>query len=100
MYIRPDGSFVLHRVISVNKDGTYNICGDNQWVIEHNVKHSQVVGVVTTIERKGKTFSVNNPLYKIYVVFWVAIRPIRHILFGGIRKLKKAIMKNIGKKNI
>mgnify|MGYP007125540760 FL=1 len=31
--------------------------------------HSQVVGVVTTIERKGKTFSVNNPLYKIYVVF-------------------------------
>ena len=30
LYIRPDGSFVLHRVISVNKDGTYNICGDNQ----------------------------------------------------------------------
>lgn len=100
LYIRPDGSFVLHRVVSVNKDGTYNICGDNQWDIEHNVKHSQVVGVVTTIERKGKRFSVNNPLYKIYVVFWVAIRPLRHILFGGIRKLKKAIMRSIGKKNI
>ena len=24
LYIRPDGSFVLHRVISVNKDGTYS----------------------------------------------------------------------------
>ena len=51
---KPDGSFVLHRVISVNKDGTYNICGDNQWVIEHNVKHSQVVGVSYYNRKKGQ----------------------------------------------
>lgn len=99
LYIRADGSFVLHRVVSVNKDGTYNICGDNQWNIEHNVKHSQVVGVVTVIERKGKRFPVSNPLYKAYVVVWVAIRPVRHIVFGGIRKIKRNVAK-IGKKDI
>ncbi|MDO5388950.1 MAG: S24/S26 family peptidase, partial [Clostridia bacterium] len=29
LYIRDDGQFVLHRVLSVNSDGTYNMCGDN-----------------------------------------------------------------------
>lgn len=93
LYIRADGSFVLHRVVSVNKDGTYNLCGDNQWVIERGVKQSQVVGVVISLERKGKCFSAENSLYKAYVVFWVNIRVIRHILIGGYRKIKRTLLK-------
>ena len=34
LYLRKDGAIVLHRVVGVNDDGTYTMCGDNQWVKE------------------------------------------------------------------
>lgn len=91
LYVREDGSFVLHRVVSVNKDGTYNMCGDNQWVIEHGVRQNQVVGVVTLIERKGRVFSSENLLYRVYVRIWVTVRPLRHIVIGGGRRIKRKL---------
>ena len=36
-YHKPTNSYVLHRIIKVNNDGTYNICGDNRMVCEVNV---------------------------------------------------------------
>lgn len=89
LYIRDDGQFVLHRVVGVNADGTYNMCGDNQWTIEKNVRRDQLVGVVIEINRGGKVFSADSKLYRAYVVFWVGIMPVRHILFGGLNRLKR-----------
>lgn len=91
LYRREDGAFVLHRVVSVNKDGTYNMCGDNQWVIEKGIKASQIIGTVITIKRKGKTIKTDSFFYKIYVMIWVAIMPMRHLFIGGGRKLKRII---------
>lgn len=91
LYIRDDGQFVLHRVHKVNPDGTYNMCGDNQWHIEKNVRPDQIIGTVIKIQRSGKTFTTKNIFYKLYVTIWVAIRPLRHILIGGIRKIFKFI---------
>ena len=36
-YHKPTNSYVLHRIIKVNNDGTYNICGDNRMICEMNV---------------------------------------------------------------
>lgn len=91
LYLRDDGQFVLHRVHKVNADGTYNMCGDNQWHIEKNVRPDQIIGTVIKINRKGKVFSTNNPVYKIYVVIWVTIRPLRHIVIGGKRKILRIL---------
>lgn len=91
LYIRDNGQFVLHRVVGVNDDGTYNMCGDNQWTIEKNVRHDQLVGVVTQINRGGRVFSADNSLYKAYVKLWVGIMPLRHILFGGINRIKRIV---------
>ncbi len=93
LYIRDDGQFVLHRIVKVNRDGTYNMCGDNQWRVEKNVRHDQLVGVVTQINRGGRQFSADNGLYKAYVRLWVNIMPIRHIFFGGINRIKRILNK-------
>lgn len=91
LYLRDDGQFVLHRVHKVNADGTYHMCGDNQWHIEKNVRPDQIIGTVIKINRKGKVFSTNNPVYKIYVVIWVTIRPLRYIVIGGKRKILRIL---------
>ena len=51
LYKRQDGSFVLHRVAAIEKDGTYTMCGDYQVVLERGVRQEDVVGVVNAIHR-------------------------------------------------
>ncbi len=87
LYLREGGQFVLHRVVEVNSDGTYNMCGDNQWHIEYNIRPAQVIGTVIQIQRGKRTFRTSNPVYSIYVRFWVGIRPLRRLVIGGTRRI-------------
>lgn len=78
LYVRPDGSYVLHRIVKVNKEkGSYDIVGDAQRVVEKGVSGSTVIAVVKGFERKGKKFSADSTLYKIYVRVWHLLMPIR-----------------------
>lgn len=89
LYLRDDGQFVLHRVHKVNSDGTYNMCGDNQWHLEKGVRPDQIIGTVVSIQRGNKVIKTTNPLYKLYVVLWVKSRVVRRIVVGGFRKIKR-----------
>ena len=51
LYQRQDGSFVLHRVAAVEKDGTYTMCGDYQVILERGIRREDVIGVVQVIHR-------------------------------------------------
>lgn len=81
LYRRVNGQFVLHRVIEVAKDGTYVMCGDHQWTPEPNIRPEQIIGLVQSIERKGKSFSVENAHYRRWVRFWVWALPLRKVFF-------------------
>lgn len=98
LYRRPDGSFVLHRVVRKPlSDGSYVMCGDNQWHLEYGITHNDIIGVVTAFERKGKHISAKNPLYRLYCVVWVGIMPLRHLVFGGGNRLKGILNRRNGK---
>ena len=62
-----DNKYILHRVIKVNEDNTYDIVGDNQWRIERSVKDSQILGVMKAYVKDGKEISVNDEEYLNYV---------------------------------
>ena len=83
LYRRHDGSFVLHRVVDV-RGNMYVMCGDNQFEREYPVSDSQIIGIVSKITRKGKTFEVDNGLYRVYTGSWTALMPVRY----PIRRLK------------
>ena len=89
LYRRKDGAFVLHRVVAVEKDGTYTMCGDNQWVKEPGISGEQIIGVVTEVERKGKLISVQSFRYRAYVRVWHALLPVRKYLVKLRGKLTK-----------
>ena len=52
LYQRKDGQYVLHRVVRAGE--TYTCVGDNQFALEENLSHSQMIGLVTEFVRNGK----------------------------------------------
>lgn len=91
LYRRDNGAFVLHRIVRVEKDGTYTCCGDHQWLKERGLRQDQMIAVVQELERKGKRFSADNPQYRAWVRLWTFLFPMRHLLFWLQAQLKKVI---------
>ena len=78
LYRRKDGTFVLHRIVDIDKNGNYIMCGDNQFLKEYNLEHSQIIGIVSEITRDGKTFSATNKKYQKYVKLGLALLNVRY----------------------
>ena len=57
LFKRPNGAYVMHRIIRVYSDGTYRIGGDNRWFSEI-VPGEWILGILTEIIRDGKHISV------------------------------------------
>ncbi len=92
LYRRDSGQYVLHRVVSVEADGTYTCCGDQQWKKEPGICLDQVIACVVSICRNGREFSAENKQYRFWVRIWVFLLPCRRFLirlyhaFGRIRR--------------
>ena len=69
-------AYVLHRVLKVASDH-YIIRGDNTYVPE-TVPDTEVIGVLSGFQRKGKQISVDDRGYQIYARFWHMIYPLRY----------------------
>ncbi|MDE6148562.1 MAG: S24/S26 family peptidase [Ruminococcus sp.] len=87
-YLRDNGQYVLHRVISCT-DGKYVMCGDNQLHLETSIEDRHVIGVVCSFSRNGKETSIDSASYKLYVLLWQSFF-IRRVFFK-LRRLKNVI---------
>ncbi len=90
-YRRQNGQFVLHRVMNIEDDGTYTMCGDNQTKLEYGIKREQIIGYVSAIHRKGKPLKMENDGYLFYVSLWSKM-PIRKFVFF-FRRVKNKIVR-------
>lgn len=79
LYRRPNGRFIMHRIIRADA-GQYYTRGDNRCGLEA-VPREWVLGVVTEIYRGKHHFSVDHPAYRAYVLLWNAIYPLRWIVY-------------------
>ena len=95
LYQRDDGHFVLHRIVKTGE--TYTCIGDNQFELEHGLRHDQMIAVVTAFYRGDKLHSVNELGYQIYCRFWHYSRRIlrrrqsRHVAFSSRCKAPSAM---------
>ena len=92
LYRRDNGKFVLHRIVDL-KNGTYTCCGDNQWTLETGLRKDQMVAVVTDFARGTRWVSCQNPVYRLYWKFWIAVRPLRRLVFGGFARVKRFVVR-------
>ena len=88
-------SYVLHRVIEVNDNGTYSIRGDNTYSIE-TVPDEAVIGVLTAFVREGRQIRATDEDYQRYVRFWCATYPARSLYAHSKWRLKSAVKRIIG----
>lgn len=69
LYRRPDGRFLLHRIIRVEQNGC-TCSGDRQLRCESGVKREQMIALVTAFCRNGRWYSVAHPIYWLYCRLW------------------------------
>ena len=79
-YIRDNGQFVLHRVMNIEADGTYTMCGDHQLYWEKGIRKDQIIGYVAQIYKKNKILSLSSFRYRMYLKYQMCM-PIRKLIF-------------------
>lgn len=91
LFKRPNGAYVLHRIVKVVGMGQYRIAGDNRSFSEL-VPEEWIIGILTEVIRDGKHISAESEEYKAYLKK-LPMRRFRLILrrYGNaiIRKIKK-----------
>jgi hypothetical protein len=79
LFHRPDGRYVLHRVVKVTPDG-YFTRGDNYLRNDAFVPEEQFIAIMTGYTKKGKNISLSSLRYRLYVFFWGRPNPVRYCL--------------------
>ena len=85
--------YILHRVMHRRGD-VYLIRGDNTYMMEV-VPCEDVLGVLVSFQRKGKTISTNNFLYRMYAFLWTNLYPLRWF-YKKSRHLAGCILRKLG----
>ena len=88
---RANGSYILHRILKI-KDGVLTIAGDNEMEKEFPIHPNQVIAVVKSFKRKGRSYSTAEPWYTLYSFIWCLFFPIRPFMLKTLIKL--ATMRN------
>lgn len=100
LYRRKDGKYVLHRVVNFGSDGSYTMCGDNQFTTEKGITDDDIIGVVTAFYRKGKEYTVNSKKYKAYLEFMFYSKPFRRVIRAVSTRAKRVLgMMSVKKDN-
>ena len=89
LYRRSSGQFVLHRIIKAGE--TYTCMGDNQFEPEPNLRHEQMIGLVTAFTRGDRLIPVTAPGYRFYCRFWHYSRPARLLWRRGVAFLRRIL---------
>ena len=88
LYRRDSGQYVLHRVLRV-REKDYVLCGDNRWRRETGITDKHVIGVLRLVVRDGKELSVEDRRYRLYVLLWCGLFPLRASLLKLLYVLKR-----------
>nr|WP_296194978.1 S24/S26 family peptidase [uncultured Anaerobutyricum sp.] len=86
LYYRKTGQYVLHRIVEVHEK-EYVLLGDNCENKEYGIKEDDILAVMDSFVRKGKTILTSDWKYQMYIHIWYWIYPLRKQIFRGKRKM-------------
>ena len=68
-YKRQDGSFILHRVKEVTKEGIV-LWGDNHTMLEYGITEENIIGYAARIFRDDHELDCRSLRYRLYLRLW------------------------------
>ena len=86
-YKRQDGSYILHRVKEVTKDGLV-LWGDNHTMLEYGVRDDMIIGYAARIFRGEAELDCQSFRYRAYLWLW-QFKAIRSLLLPIAYHLRK-----------
>ena len=79
-YTRPNGQYIMHRVLRRMPDGNYAIVGDGQQQVEAPIAPQQIFAVVTQVCRKGVWIGPESFWWRFFAGPWLTLLPLRPAL--------------------
>ncbi len=96
LFLRANGKYVLHRILR-DYGNTFWIVGDNCTSGEM-VREDQIIGVMKSVKRGGRTIHVTDWHYRLYTHIWCDVYPVRFLLlrvkafvWQGLRFVKRRL---------
>lgn len=89
LYTRPNGQYILHRVIQVHDDGSLRMSGDAQTELEYLPGTQCVRACVTSASHKGKKNCPGQLRWWAYSHLWRWLLPYRHRLMRLREKIRR-----------
>lgn len=91
LYRRERGAFVLHRIVKVASDGSFVLCGDNQYLLERGVRKENVIGLLEGFWRGDEWVSCEDKKYARYVKKRIRTRILRRFKALISKTLKRIV---------
>lgn len=88
LYTRPGGQYVLHRIVSLNKDGTVTMAGDAQTELEVLDGTHRIHAIMTKTRHKGRILTPASPRWRFFRTVWLQVIPQRPAILKTLTKLK------------
>lgn len=80
------GSYVIHRIIKRDKDRVV-LLGDGNIGFTETATLDNVIGIMHNIDRKGRVWTPQSTLWRLYSWFWMTLTPLRRYPLALWRKL-------------
>ena len=75
------------------------IAGDNNTFLETDIKDENILGVMTRVIRNGKSITMDNWKYRLYVHLWCDCYPARMLILRVMRKAYGVLQRIKNRKN-
>ena len=80
------GHYVIHRII--NREGCHiTLMGDGNVGLREDAEVKDVLGLMLSVKRKGRTYRTDSPAWRLYSWFWQVITPVKRYPLALWRKL-------------
>ena len=80
------GAYLIHRIIKRDGD-RLTLMGDGNIGLTETARTSEVIGLMQSVTKKGRTYSVQSLRWRLYSWFWKMLTPVRRYPLALWRKL-------------
>lgn len=86
LYQKDSGEYAVSRIVYINGE-TYSLSCDGLSTTEYNIHENQIIGIMTSFQRKDKTINVENKYY----LYYMKALPFVKIIYSFYASLKTKI---------